>query len=150
MPEPAAVGPTRIGIDLGGTKIEAAALSPGGVILARHRVATPRDDYQATLVAIAGLVERLEERIGHAASVGVGMPGMLSPATGLVKVFEDPDGTSTVPEAVVKFPSAEHPPAENLGVMKVKVTGLKPDTKYFFQTQTIAKAPNDNSVFLYP
>ena len=85
MPEPATVGPTRIGIDLGGTKIEAAALSPGGVILARHRVPTPRDDYQGTLVAIAGLVERLEQHIGHAASVGVGMPGILSPATGLVK-----------------------------------------------------------------
>ena len=69
MPEPATVGPTRIGIDLGGTKIEAAALSPGGVILARHRVPTPRDDYQGTLVAIAGLVERLEQRIGYAASV---------------------------------------------------------------------------------
>ena len=85
MPEPAAAGPTRIGIDLGGTKIEAAALSPGGVILGRQRVPTPRDDYQATLVAIAELVERLEERIGHTASVGVGMPGILSPATGLVK-----------------------------------------------------------------
>ena len=85
MPEPAAVGPTRIGIDLGGTKIEAAALSRDGIILARHRVSTPRDDYQGTLVAIAGLVERLEKRIGHTASVGVGMPGILSPATGLVK-----------------------------------------------------------------
>ena len=85
MSEPTAVGPNRIGIDLGGTKIEGAALSPGGVILARHRVPTPRDDYQGTLTAIAGLVERLEESTGQAASVGVGMPGTLSPATGLVK-----------------------------------------------------------------
>ena len=85
MPEPAAVGPDRIGIDLGGTKIEGAALSPDGVILARHRVPTPRDDYRGTLTAIAGLVERLEESIGHAATVGVGIPGTLSPATGLVK-----------------------------------------------------------------
>ena len=83
MPESSAVA--RIGIDLGGTKIEAAALSPSGVVLARHRVPTPRDDYQGTIVAIAELVERLEKRIGHAASVGVGMPGVLSPATGLVK-----------------------------------------------------------------
>ena len=62
----------QLGIDLGGTKIEAAALSPAGVILARHRVPTPRDDYQGTLLAIVGLVERLEAHIGHAMSVGVG------------------------------------------------------------------------------
>ena len=85
MSEPVVLSPNRIGIDLGGTKIEAAALSPDGVILARHRVPTPRNDYQGTLTAIAGLVERLEESIGHAASVGVGIPGTLSPATGLVK-----------------------------------------------------------------
>ena len=85
MPESAAAGPDRIGIDLGGTKIEAAALSPDGVILARHRVPTPRDDYHGTLMAIAGLVERLEQSIGRAVSVGVGIPGTLSPATGLVK-----------------------------------------------------------------
>jgi len=60
MPEPAAVGPTRIGIDLGGTKIEAVALSPDGIILARHRVPTPRDDYQGTLVAIAGRMREKE------------------------------------------------------------------------------------------
>jgi fructokinase len=76
-------GPYRIGLDLGGTKIEAAALSPDGVILARHRVPTPRDDYQGTLAAMVGLVERLEDTIGPA-SVGVGMPGTLSPVTGLV------------------------------------------------------------------
>ena len=85
MSEPVAVGSTRIGIDLGGTKIEAAALSPDGVILARLRAPTPRDDYQGTLTAIAGLVERLEGGAGRAASIGVGMPGILSPATGLVK-----------------------------------------------------------------
>lgn len=84
MPPSAPGGPTRIGLDLGGTKIEAAALSPDGIILARHRVPTPRDDYPGTLTAMAGLVERLEKTVGPAASVGVGMPGILSPATGLV------------------------------------------------------------------
>ena len=85
MPDTAPVGPLRIGIDLGGTKIEGAILSPGGVILARHRVPTPTVDYQGTLRAIGALVERLEGRGGRAASVGVGMPGTLSPATGLVR-----------------------------------------------------------------
>ena len=85
MSEPVAAGHSRIGIDLGGTKIEAAALSPDGVMLARHRVPTPRNDYQGTLTAIVGLVDRLEESTGRAASVGVGMPGIMSPATGLVK-----------------------------------------------------------------
>ena len=85
MSESAGVGPTRIGIDLGGTKIEGAALSPDGAILARQRVPTPRGDYQGTLIAIAGLVERLEESTGQAVSVGVGMPGTLSPTTGLVR-----------------------------------------------------------------
>ena len=86
MSDHAVVGLTRVGIDLGGTKIEAAALSPDGVILARHRVPTPRDDYQATLAAIRAMVDRLEEQTGHTAPVvGVGMPGSLSPTTGLVR-----------------------------------------------------------------
>ena len=85
MPGPPAVANCRIGIDLGGTKIEGVALSPEGVILDRHRVPTPRDDYPGTLTAIAGLVARLERRTGPGASVGVGIPGALSPATGLVK-----------------------------------------------------------------
>jgi len=74
----------RIGIDLGGTKIEGAALSANGAVRARHRLPTPRDDYQATLQAIAAVVGRLESETGQTATVGVGMPGMLSPATGLV------------------------------------------------------------------
>ena len=86
MSDHTVVGLTRVGIDLGGTKIEAAALSPDGVILARHRVPTPRDDYQATLAAIRAMVDRLEEQTGHTAPVvGVGMPGSLSPTTGLVR-----------------------------------------------------------------
>jgi fructokinase len=76
---------TRIGIDLGGTKIEAAVLGDEGSVRARRRVATPRDDYAATLRSIAALVEDLEAEMGSAAVVGVGMPGTISPATGLVK-----------------------------------------------------------------
>jgi fructokinase len=75
----------RIGIDLGGTKIAAAALDPGGAELARRRVATPRDDYEATLGAIVGLVGDLEQATGQRGTVGVGMPGGLSLRTGLVK-----------------------------------------------------------------
>ena len=75
----------RIGIDLGGTKIEIIALGDGGEVLARRRVATPQGDYAATLAAVAGLVEALESGQGRRGTVGVGMPGTLSRASGLVK-----------------------------------------------------------------
>lgn len=78
----------RIGIDLGGTKIEIIALGDGGDVLLRERVATPRDDYAGTVAAIAGLVESAERKVGSgrtAASVGVGIPGAESLATGLIK-----------------------------------------------------------------
>lgn len=75
----------RIGIDLGGTKIECAAFGEGFVELFRRRVSTPRDDYDATLAAIAGLVRACEQETGRHGSVGIGIPGALSPATGLVK-----------------------------------------------------------------
>ncbi len=75
----------RIGVDLGGTKIEAIALAEDGNIPVRLRVPTPRHDYVGTLEAIASLVAEIEGAIGQRASVGVGMPGAISPATGLVK-----------------------------------------------------------------
>ena len=76
----------RIGIDLGGTKMEAVALDGAGKILARRRIASPRGDYRATLAAIKALVETLEAQVGRRGSlVGVGIPGTVSPATGLVK-----------------------------------------------------------------
>ncbi|WP_298620599.1 ROK family protein [uncultured Zoogloea sp.] len=75
----------RIGIDLGGTKIEIIALGDGGEVLARRRVATPQGDYPATLAAVAGLVAAVEGELGQRGSVGVGMPGALSRRTGLVK-----------------------------------------------------------------
>jgi fructokinase len=74
----------RIGIDLGGTKIEGIVLD-GGREIARLRIAAPRDDYDDTLVAIASVVTDLERAAGARGTVGVGIPGTLSPDTGLVK-----------------------------------------------------------------
>ena len=75
----------RIGIDLGGTKIEAAALDRLGVVRARRRIPTPTGNYRATIEAITALVAAIEQQIGETASVGIGMPGTISPITGLVK-----------------------------------------------------------------
>ncbi len=74
----------RIGIDLGGTKIECIALGRDGQEAMRHRVATPKG-YPATLDAIAALVGETEQKLGGRGSVGVGIPGVVSPVTGLVK-----------------------------------------------------------------
>jgi fructokinase len=74
----------RIGIDLGGTKIEIIAIDPGGRVCARRRVQTPRGDYGATIRAIHELTAAVEAEVGRA-SVGIGIPGVISPATGLVK-----------------------------------------------------------------
>jgi fructokinase len=79
-----AAAPIRIGIDVGGTKIEGIALD-GTSERARIRVATPRDNYEATVSAIASVVADLEQRLGATATVGIGIPGTISPATGLVK-----------------------------------------------------------------
>lgn len=75
----------RIGIDLGGTKIEALALGADGAELARRRVATPRGSYEGTLDAIASLVTTLEGELGPADGVGIGHPGATSRATGVMK-----------------------------------------------------------------
>lgn len=75
----------RIGVDLGGTKIEAIGLADDGSILARRRVPAPRGDYGATVAAIRDLVAAIEAEAGAAGPVGVGIPGTISPATGLIK-----------------------------------------------------------------
>lgn len=75
----------RIGIDLGGTKIEGIALADGGAELKRIRVPTPAGDYDGTLRAIAGLVAALESDTKQTGSVGIATPGAISPATGLMK-----------------------------------------------------------------
>lgn len=75
----------RLGIDLGGTKIDGVVLNRSDVELSRHRRPTPRDDYQATIEAIAAVVAALEADTGTCGSIGIGMPGSLSPRTGLVQ-----------------------------------------------------------------
>jgi len=75
----------RIGVDLGGTKIEFVALERDGTELHRHRIATPRHDYEGTVRAIAGGVNEMEKGLSRSASVGVGIPGTVSTKTGLVK-----------------------------------------------------------------
>ena len=74
----------RIGIDLGGTKIEIAVLNPDGGETLRHRIPTPHG-YQDTLNALATLVREAEAQLGVLATVGIGIPGVISPATGRVK-----------------------------------------------------------------
>lgn len=75
----------RIGIDLGGTKIECIALADDGREMYRERIPTPRHDYAATLDAMHSLVSAIEQHTGQQGSVGVGIPGAISPASGLVK-----------------------------------------------------------------
>jgi fructokinase len=75
----------RIGVDLGGTKIEALAIDAAGRELARKRIASPARDYALTIAAIRGLVEEMESGLGTRARVGIGTPGAISPASGLVK-----------------------------------------------------------------
>jgi len=88
-PEPPARRPAtlRLGVDLGGTKIELIALDEAGRECLRRRVATPQGDYAATVAAVAALVGAAEAELGLAAPgrVGIGTPGALSPATGRMK-----------------------------------------------------------------
>jgi fructokinase len=81
----APTGKVRLGIDLGGTKIEGVALGPADVELSRHRRPTPRDDYGGTIETIASIITALEVDTGERGSIGVGMPGSLSPKTRLVQ-----------------------------------------------------------------
>src|SRR6185369_14187202 len=75
----------RLGIDLGGTKIAAVVLDFNGQVIWHTRVPTPQHDYLATIDAVAALVDEAESIVGHPCRIGVGMPGAISPATGLVK-----------------------------------------------------------------
>jgi fructokinase len=75
----------RIGIDLGGTKIEGIVLDDSGKERARVRVPTPQGNYQATVNGVAAVVRELEAKVGARCRVGVGHPGAISPATGLIK-----------------------------------------------------------------
>ena len=75
----------RSGIDLGGTKIEGAAIDACGSVCIRHRVVTPAQDYRGTIDAIIALISTIEQEIGTRAPVGIGIPGAVSPVTGLIK-----------------------------------------------------------------
>jgi len=75
----------RLGIDLGGSKIEIIALGDDGQALLRRRVATPQGDYPATLQAVAGLVTAAESELGRRGTLGIGIPGTESQASGLIK-----------------------------------------------------------------
>jgi fructokinase len=75
----------RIGVDLGGTKIEVIALGEDGVVLLRERVPTPQAGYEDTVRAMVALVLGAEEKLARRGSVGVAIPGTISPETGVVK-----------------------------------------------------------------
>lgn len=75
----------RLGVDLGGTKIEILALGEGGKVMLRERVPTPQTAYEDTVRAIADLVRATETKLGRNGTLGVAIPGTISPVTGLVK-----------------------------------------------------------------
>ena len=75
----------RIGLDLGGSKIEGILLGPGATELACYRVATPRNNYAATIAAIVDLTARLMQGIAPGAKIGIAVPGSISPLTGLMQ-----------------------------------------------------------------
>jgi fructokinase len=75
----------RMGIDLGGTKIEGRVLAPDGEEVARMRILAPQGDYEASVAALTDIVRALDTEVGGGTTVGIGMPGSLSPVTGLVR-----------------------------------------------------------------
>jgi fructokinase len=75
----------RIGIDLGGSKIEGIAIADDGTERLRRRIVAPRGDYELTIAAVAGLVDAIEGQTGARGTLGIGIPGTISPATGLIK-----------------------------------------------------------------
>src|SRR5258705_9483553 len=75
----------RIGIDLGGTKIEGIAIGDDGSQRLRRRIPAPRGDYDATLTAVMDFICEIEREVGERGSVGIGIPGAVSPATQLIK-----------------------------------------------------------------
>jgi fructokinase len=80
----------RIGIDVGGTKIEGAVIDESGTVQLRRRISSPAGDFRATIAAIVAIIGDIERDLGVTASVGIGIPGAISPATGLVKTRTRP------------------------------------------------------------
>jgi len=85
MATPDSSAPIRIGVDLGGTKIEALAIDAAGRELARRRIRSPSHDYRQIVDAVHGLVADLEKGLGRRARVGIGTPGAVSRTSGLIK-----------------------------------------------------------------
>jgi len=75
----------RIGVDIGGTKIEIAAFDADGALVVRRRVPSPADDYDAIVDTVGGLVAEIEAETGERGTVGIGTPGAISPRSGLIK-----------------------------------------------------------------
>src|SRR5688500_20134664 len=90
----------RIGVDLGGTKIEAIAID-GSTELLRRRIPSPRGDYAATIAAVRDLVAAIENELTAPGTVGIGIPGASSQGTGLVK---NANSTWLVGQAVDRDP----------------------------------------------
>lgn len=74
-----------VGVDWGGTKIEAIAIADDGLPITRSREATPRSDYKGCLAMIASLVSKVEAEAGTSGSIGIGIPGSVDPRTGIAK-----------------------------------------------------------------
>src|SRR5574340_1813507 len=75
----------RLGIDLGGTKIELIVLDAEGREILRRRVPTPQNDYLATVATVTALVQQAERELAQPGSIGIGTPGARAPASGLMK-----------------------------------------------------------------
>lgn len=93
----------RIGIDIGGTKIEAAALDADGAICLRRRVKTPGGDYDGIIAVVKALVAAIEAETGARASVGIGIPGALSPRPVWLRM-RTPPASSDVPSIAILLP----------------------------------------------
>jgi len=78
-------GRLRVGVDLGGTKIAAIALDADEAVVGEARRPAPRDDYRATVEALADIVTEVERQAGARGSIGIGMPGSISPVTGRIQ-----------------------------------------------------------------
>lgn len=75
----------RLGIDLGGTKIAAIVLDEAGEVLAKKRIPSPQNSYRRTIQTIAELISAMVSKVGEKPKIGIGMPGSISPGTGLVQ-----------------------------------------------------------------
>jgi len=75
----------RLGIDLGGTKIATMLLDESGEVLAKQRIPSPQNSYWKTIEAIVDLISAMDREVGEKAKIGIGMPGSISPGTGLVQ-----------------------------------------------------------------